>query len=255
MAFWRAAFAAMILVPMIRRPRWHVLLAPMTVIFTLMCVSYLTAMALTTAANAIWLQATSPWWVFLFSVLIFKEPPARRDLVPLAFAMLGVGLILAFELGAEVQNRAGVLCGLASGITYACVVVLIRRMRDQNAAWLIGINHIVATLAMLPWVIALGVRPSLAQLAWLAAFGILQMALPYVLISRALRTVGSQEAIAICLIEPVLTPLWVYLAWGEVPAWWTIAGATLILAGLVLRYVVIEILRPVRLGRDRAGQQ
>jgi hypothetical protein len=34
-------------------------------------------------------------------------------------------------------------------------------------------------------------------------------------------------------------PLWVYLAWGEVPAWWTIVGASLIPAGLLLRYLVL----------------
>jgi drug/metabolite transporter (DMT)-like permease len=31
-------------------------------------------------------------------------------------------------------------------------------------------------------------------------------------------------------------PLWVYLAWGEQPAWWTVVGAVLILAGLLLRF-------------------
>jgi drug/metabolite transporter (DMT)-like permease len=34
-----------------------------------------------------------------------------------------------------------------------------------------------------------------------------------------------------------LLPLWVYLAWGEAPAPWTLIGGGLILLGLVLRYV------------------
>ena len=40
----------------------------------------------------------------------------------------------------------------------------------------------------------------------------------------------------------VLMPLWVFLVWGETPAWWTVAGAGLILVGLLLRYVVWELL-------------
>jgi drug/metabolite transporter (DMT)-like permease len=67
------------------------------------------------------------------------------------------------------------------------------------------------------------------------------MGLPYVLFMRGLRTVPSHEAAGIVLVEPVLVPFWVYLAWHGYPsyqptAWWTLAGGALILAGLVLRY-------------------
>ena len=64
------------------------------------------------------------------------------------------------------------------------------------------------------------------------------MALPYVFFARGLRSITSQEATGIGLLEPILLPLWVYLAWGEVPAPWTLVGGGLILLGLVLRYVV-----------------
>ena len=239
LAFWRAAFAALVLLPLIRRPKWNVRLVPMTICFTVMCVTFLTAMTRTTAANAIWLQASSPWWAFLLAVLIFREPVARRDLIPLGFGVLGVGMILWFELVVHPQDTTGVLCGLGAGVSYACVVLFMRRLRDQTSAWLIALNHLVATVVMLPWVLRVGIWPSPAQLAVLACFGIFQMAIPYVLVSRALRTISSQEAIGICLIEPVLTPVWV-LVWGDVPASWTIAGASLILVGLVLRYVVFE---------------
>ena len=253
-AFWRAAFAALVLLPMIRRPKWNVRLVPMAICFTLMCTTYLMAMSQTTAANAIWLQATSPWWVFLLAVLIFREPVARRDLIPLAFAVLGVGMILFFELLIHPQERSGVICGLVSGIFYASVVLFMRSLRDQTSAWLIALNHLVATAVLLPWILGKGIWPTPAQLAVLAAFGVFQMAIPYVLISRALRTISSQEAIGICLIEPALTPVWVLL-WGEVPASWTIAGASLILVGLILRYVVFELLVTARRNRSPAVRQ
>ncbi len=240
LAFWRAAFAALVLLPLIRRPKWNVRLVPMAICFTVMCATYMSAMSQTTAANAIWLQATSPWWVFLLGVLIFRERIARRDLIPLGFAVVGVGVILWFELVRHPGNRTGVLCGLGAGVSYACVVLFMRRLRDHASVWLIALNHLVATVVMLPWVIHVGIWPSPAQLAVLAGFGIFQMAIPYVLVSRALRTIGSQEVIGICLIEPALTPVWVLL-WGEVPDWWTIVGASLVLVGLVLRYVVIEL--------------
>ncbi len=238
LAFWRAFFAALVLLPMARRPRFHPCLVPMTVCFTVMSVTYLSAMTLTTAANAIWLQATSPWWVFILSVVLLRKPVVRRDLIPLGFGALGVATILCFEI--RHGDVVGVACGLVSGLTYASVVLFLRHLRRENAVWLIGLNHAVVAMVILPWVAWQGVWPSPGQLAVLAGFGVFQMGIPYVCMTRGLRTISSQEAIAITLLEPVLTPLWVFLFGLETPRWWTVVGASVILAGLVLRYVVFE---------------
>ncbi len=239
LAFWRAFFAALVLLPTVRRPRWRIGLVPLAIAFTLMNVTYLTAMSRTTAANAIWLQSTCPWWVFLFSVLLFRAPIVRRDLIPLAFGVVGVGTILLFEVRG--QARFGVACGLAAGISYAGVVVCMRQLRSENSPWLVALNHAVAALILAPWVFQFGYRPTTLQFAALAAFGALQMALPYLLLIRGLRAISSQEAVAIGMVEPILIPCWAFLIRGEVPAPWTIVGASLILVGLVLRYVVLEL--------------
>ena len=66
--------------------------------------------------------------------------------------------------------------------------------------------------------------------------GALQLGLPYLLFSKGLQSVSLQEASLIALIEPVLNPVWVALVVGEIPSSATIAGATLILLGLGVRY-------------------
>jgi drug/metabolite transporter (DMT)-like permease len=170
---------------------------------------------------------------------LFREPIVRRDLIPLCFGVVGVSTILAFEV--QGQARFGVACGLAAGISYAAVVVFMRHMRSENSFWLVGLNHGVAALMLLPWVLRLGAWPTPLQFAALAAFGILQMALPYLLLIRGLRAISSQEAVAIGMAEPILIPFWAYLIRGEVPAPWTLFGAGMILLGLVLRYVVWEL--------------
>jgi drug/metabolite transporter, DME family len=240
LAFWRAAFAAMVLLPMVRRPRWKPGLVPLAVSFTLMNTTYLLGMTLTTAANAIWLQSTAPWWVFLMAVFILHEPIVRRDLIPLVFGLLGVGLILGFEFSRGTgHGTTGVLCGLASGFFFSSVIVCLRGLRGENPAWLVALCHLVAAACLFPWVVSRGIWPSIPQLAVLAGFGALQMATPYLCMMRGLQSVGSQEAVGIGLLEPVLLPLWVLLMWGEMPSWWTVVGAVLILAGLLLRYFVL----------------
>src|SRR5262245_43013048 len=68
LAFWRSAFACVVLWPMVRRPTWSWKLLPAAATFVAMNYTYLTAMAKGSAANAIWLQCTAPVWVLFVGV-------------------------------------------------------------------------------------------------------------------------------------------------------------------------------------------
>src|SRR5687767_7284117 len=140
LAFWRALFAGMLVLPAARRPRFRWRLLPMMACFPLMNGTYLTAVTLTTAANAIWLQSTAPLWIFLAGVLWSTDTFNRRDLLPLVCGLMGVGVILFFEI--QGQARAGIACGLAAGLCYAGVVLSLRRLRDENGAWLVALNQL-----------------------------------------------------------------------------------------------------------------
>ena len=255
LAFWRTSFASLILFPLVRRPRLTIRLLPTTLIFAAMSVAYLTAMTKTTAANAIWLQNTAPVWIFLVGVLVLGEVVHRRDWWLLGFALAGVGLILSFELrGQEVE---GTVYGLLGGLTYAGVVISLRWMRNEDAAWLVAMNHFVTGVILLPYVVYQGIWPSLGQLAFLCAFGMLQMGLPYWLFARGLKGIPGHEASGLVLLEPILVPVWVYLAWSneasyEAPAWWTFVGGGLILIGLLCRYLSLRLKtdRDEQLGRE-----
>jgi drug/metabolite transporter (DMT)-like permease len=236
LAFWRAAFAGLLLLPAVKRPRFRMGLVPMVVCFATMNVTYLSAMSLTTAANAIWLQCTAPLWILVVGALFLREPASRGDVIPLVFGMAGIGVILAFEMTSDLGNPAGIALGLASGVTYGSVVLFLRRLRGENEAFLVALNLLSTATLVFPYVIYRGLWPTGWQWLVLAAFGLLQMGLPYVLFARALRTIPGTEASLIALAEPLLLPLVTWLAWGEVPAWWTVAGGMLILIGLAIRY-------------------
>ena len=206
-----------------------------------MNVLYLTGMTLTTAANTIWLQNLAPSWVFLYTLLFFRESPAREDFIPLVLGLFGVGTILFFEI--QGQDQIGVIAGILSGMTYAGVIVFMRRLRELNTAWLVFLCHAVSAVVVLPLLLYYQIWPTLTQFLVLVAFGVLQTGIPYLLFAAALRHIPSQEAVALGLLEPVVLPLWVYLVWGEQAAPWTLVGAGFILTGLFLRYVVVEAIR------------
>ncbi len=254
LAFWRSAFSAGILLPMIRRPVWRWQMLPMVVCFAVMVWSYMTAMVHGTAANAIWLQYLSPAWVLIGGVWILKEKVSSADIRMFLFCLAGVTTILGFEMTRN-GNIFAAMMGVLSGMTFAGVVLCIRSMREVDPAWLIALNHTATALMLLPWVTQ--VETSIEPFGYfaLALFGIFQMSVPYILFARGLRTTSSPEASILTLIEPVLVPIWVFVAWHshpsyDSPRWWTWVGAALILAGLLSRYLPVLIRSQMRNQRE-----
>jgi drug/metabolite transporter (DMT)-like permease len=109
-------------------------------------------------------------------------------------------------------------------------------LRDFDSAWLAALNHLVTAILLAPFALRSSHFPGGMQWLFLGGLGILQMGVPYVLFARSLKRIPGHEATGIAMLEPVLVPVWVYLAWGERPAWWTLAGGGLILLGLAIRF-------------------
>ena len=243
LAFWRALFAALVLVVMVRRVQWTWKFIPMMIIFAFMNWTYLSGMVYCESTLAIWLQYTAPAWVFLISWVWFREQPTWRDWLLLVFATIGVAIILQAELFGA--SPVGVRYGLASGVCFAGVVVTLRWLKEYDAAWLVFLNHSFTAVVLTPVLLSHGVYPSGSQWVYLACFGMLQIGIPYLLFARAVHSISSHEASGLTLLEPLLVPVWVFLAWShspeyEPPAWTTIIGGALILSGLAIRYIGVK---------------
>jgi DME family drug/metabolite transporter len=240
-AFYRCLFAALVLMPAIRRQRmaWHPLMVLMVLFFAAMNALFVSALSLGTAANAIILQYTAPFWLYLAAITYLREPIRLRELLALGLALGGVGVIVGDgfrNAQADTASLLAILVALGSGVAYAGVVFCLGLLRRQDSSWLTWLNHAVAALSLLP-VLGFYTWPHFGQLVVLLAFGAIQMALPYWLVARGLKTVPAHEAGMLSLIEPVLNPLWVYiLVPEEIPAPATWIGGGLILTALVWRF-------------------
>lgn len=248
-AFWRACFALVLLVPLIRRPSWRWAMLPMTLCFAAMNWTYLTALVGGPPANAIWLQNLAPVWVMLAAVMFMGEPTIRRDWWMLGFCISGVLLILVMEMLQPIRpGQANYWwapwLAILSGILYAGVVLSLRKLRDCDSAWLIALNHIVTAFAMFPLMLFSGASwPVDGMWLLLIGIGVIQMGLPYFLFAQGLKSTPSHIASLITLLEPVLLPLWVHIARShepnyEAPHIWTWIGGGLILCGLAIRYAL-----------------
>lgn len=242
LAIWRAVFAGLVILPLVRKPFFSIRLLPMLFCFAAMTYSYLLAYKHGTAANAIWLQATAPAWVLLVERFVFKAKIAPREYGMMVLCLAGISVILAFELRSPENKPIATFLGLISGIFYAGVVLSLKRLSHQDPYWMASLNNLVTAgvlLCILP-IIGDYKTPSGWQWPFLVAFGALQLGLPYALFGRALRVLPSHEGAAIVLIEPILVPVWAYLVAGEITKPWTIAGATLIFVGLLVRFLFPE---------------
>jgi drug/metabolite transporter (DMT)-like permease len=234
-AFYRAFFAGLVLVPTLRRGdiRFKPMMLAMLACFALMNASFITAQALGSSANAILLQNSAPLWMYLVSIYWLGEKADRRGTISLFVGMLGIGIIVAGGwTGGELHVVA---IGLFSGLTYAGVILGLRILRDLPSNWLTVWNHLLGSLALLPFVVT-EAPPTWQQFTVLFFFGAIQLGLPYWLMARGLRSVSAPEAGAITLLEPILTPVWAYLVANDVPDVWTFVGGAVILAALAYRY-------------------
>lgn len=243
-AFYRSLFAGLALLPLVRPGRrvFRRAMVPCVIVFGAMIGMYIGAIKFTTAANAIFLQCTATFWLVPMGLVLLHERPDRRALAGIGLATLGIAAIVlwGYDPGRPGEGL-GVALALASGLAYASVVVGLRWLRDLDPIWLSAVNNLGGALVLgLGMVLATGALPrpgTPGQVAVLAGFGVVQMAIPYALFARGLREVGAAEAGLIGLLEPALNPIWVYLAHGERPAPATLVGGGLLLAGVALRYV------------------
>ena len=67
----------------------------------------------------------------------------------------------------------------------------------------------------------------------LMLFGVTQLGLGLLLLTLGMRRVPATRAALIGLLDTPLAPIWVWLAFNEVPPWPTLAGGAIVMAAVV----------------------
>ena len=212
------------------------------VVYAATLVLFVTANKLTTSANAIFLQAVAPVYILIAAPFVIRERVRREDL-PFVIAMaLGMA---AFFVGSDApvasapNPPAGNLAAAASGVTYALTVMGLRaiaRAEPRASLNTVVSGNLVAAAVCIPlgWPIEGAVPADWIALTWL---GVFQIGLAYLCLSKGVSAVTALEASLLLLAEPVLNPVWAWLAHGERPGPWAIAGGVLIVAATTVRAV------------------
>lgn len=235
-----AAVVLLLVLPKLRNTwTWRsvIVAVPYAMTFTL----YALANKLTTAANAIFLQDTAPLYILLLGPLLLRERIRAADIGFMAALLLGLGLI--FTDGVEQSSSAtdpalGNILAACSGISWALTVLGLRwlavRSLEQSEN---PLNAIVAGCLLASLLGALFSFPmedlGIVDWAIMAYLGVFQIALAYLLVTAGIRHVSALEASLLLLVEPVLTPLWVWLFLAEFPGPLAMAGGAVVILATI----------------------
>ncbi len=240
-AIGRTAACALFLSLFLRRPSltFHWAMIPTALAFALMNGTYVTAMVWGSAAHAVLLQYTAPFWLVAGSWWLFGDHPKGREVACLLAGVAGVAIIVLGPADWESPSKwEANLLALASGFFFAGVLLGLRYLNRIPPLLLTCFNMGLGTLLLLPLAWSLSF-PSVAQTVYLIFFGIFQLGLPYILMAHGLKTIKPTEAGLIALLEPLLNPIW---AWMVCPATesvdgYTAIGGAVILGSLAFRYL------------------
>jgi drug/metabolite transporter (DMT)-like permease len=191
---------------------------------------------LTTAAAAIVLQFSAPVFIILIQLIFYRIKPKLSEIVAVSATLAGILFFFAGKL--EPGGMLGNLLALASGLTFAGVFVCNTRP-DVNTEQSLMLGFLITAVAGLPFAF-FEVTADLAAWGAIAFLGLVQVGLAYVFFSIGIKKTPALLACLITAIEPVLNPVWVALATGEVPGPYALAGGVVIVASVVGYNVWIE---------------
>jgi len=209
--------------------------------------SFLLALNYTSVANVLFMQAAAPMMAALLGWALLSERVDTRTWIALALAGGGVALMAAGSLDAGV---AAVALPLVMTASFAMVIVVARHRRDVSMMPATCASQVLVVLACAPFV-SLG-SVSRSDWAILAALGVGQMGLGLAFLTIGARLIPPAQVAVISLLEVVLGPLWVWLAYDERPGASTLAGGAIVVAAVLVQALGSATSAPVVAGEAHA---
>ena len=228
----RSMVALLTIVWLVRKSDFRRLISPPdkgqwlgAVLLMIISVLFVAATKLTTAANVILLQYTSPVWVAIFAPLVVRERTSGRDWLFIGIAFVGMGLFFMDSLSGE--GVWGMILAIICGMAVAGLALQLRYHKNNQPMKAMIYGNILVIAVGLPFWSA--PWPSPGDVGLIIVAGVFQFGLAYYLYTLASAGVTSLEMVLVTALEPLLNPLWVFLAIGEKPGPWALAGGAVVL--------------------------
>ena len=192
----------------------------------------------TTAANATLLGNTSPLWVALFALFVFREKLRKIFWLGLALALTGAALVMGSDFLSHPTLGLGDLMASTAAIFYAFYQLATQRGRKYidpfRYAWVVSV---VATLGLFIMNIVLGNSfTGYSSQTWLIFFltAIVSQMIGYLAITYALGHLPAAIVSPTLIGQPILTAILAIPMLGEIPNPTQWLGGAVALAGIYI---------------------
>lgn len=196
------------------------------------CFSFTIANKLTTAANAIVLQYCAPIYVLLYVALVRKAKLRAFDVAVVPMTVLGVALCFIDRLGSG--SLAGDVIAIVSGFFFAAMILSSQGARRVERISGILFGQTLTALIGLPALIA--TRPAFTADAVIgvAVLGVFQLGLAYVFYGIAAEHASPITLSVLAGLEPLFSPVWVFLFAGELPGRLALLGGAIVILAVTI---------------------
>jgi drug/metabolite transporter (DMT)-like permease len=197
-----------------------------------------TAILIGSAANATLFGNTSPLWVGLGAMLLFKQRLGRPFWIGMLVALVGVIVILGHDLTRHPTISRGDMLGLIAGFCYGLFFLATERARTglgSLGVW--WISAVTSAVVLLVVGLLLGQPFSgYSTTSWvnLLTLALVVQVLGWMSISYALGHLPASIVSTTLLAQPVLTAIAAVPLLGETITTEQLAGGVLVLAGIYL---------------------
>lgn len=253
--FWRSVWAAAFLMTflLVRDGRkapsafkamgWPGLVVALC--FMTASISFVQAIALTTVANVILINATVPLVAALIARIFLGEIISGATWAAIAAVIAGVAIMVS-----DGSGGSGSLTGnlLALLITFVFAIATVVTRRHSNVRMTPAVITATTLAAIVAATQASAFKVSGQDMSWLFAFGALNLGLGMALFVTGARLIPSALAALLGTLETVLGPVWVWLVHGEKASIMTIIGGGIVMAALVF-HLIISNRKPVPAGK------
>ncbi|MFO1220839.1 MAG: DMT family transporter [Burkholderiaceae bacterium] len=250
--FWRSAFNAVALAVALGAMRgaslWRELLRsgwPLWVsgvCWAVMYTAFMIAITMTPVANVLVTLAIAPLVTAVFARIVLHHRLPRRTWVAIGVAGIGIAWMFGREMTLGSGALAGMGVALAVPIAGAVNWTLLQHVShgdgdpdegadspDMLPALLIG----AVLSALVTWPLSLPLRASTHDLSLLALLGVVQLAIPCLIVVRLSRVLPGPEIALLALLEVIFGVTWAWLWAGETPSASALTGGALVLGALV----------------------
>jgi drug/metabolite transporter (DMT)-like permease len=203
---------------------------------TLANIAFIGASVETNIANVVFILALVPVLTAVFSRIFLGEKIHVFTWIASVLAFLGVFIII--RDGLQTDKYLGDIMALVCACCTAAAFTIIRGS-GKNVATSLGLGSLMSALVALFFLqpdLSTLIAPAsfnMPSLFWLALNGLLIIPLSSTLIANGPRYLPSVDVSMFFLLETVLTPIWIWMLFGEVPSVAVLWGGGLIVVTLL----------------------